>query len=69
MSNLPLPDWSDLPPPTDLDFAMPDDPFPDDLFAGDNYDYLPDEAPFEPFASARSGGRRRADCGGSDLRQ
>ena len=50
MSNLPPPDWDDLPPPPDLDFAMPDDPFPDDLFAGDNYDYLPDDDPFEPFA-------------------
>ncbi|MBN8640020.1 MAG: hypothetical protein J0M07_32210, partial [Anaerolineae bacterium] len=49
MSNLPPPDWDDLPPPSDLNFSMPDDPFPDELFGGNSYDYLPDDDPFEPF--------------------
>jgi len=50
MSNLPPPEWDDLPPPPDLDFSMPDDPFPDELFGGNSYDYLPDNDPFEPFS-------------------
>ena len=68
-SQTPPIEWDDLPPPPDLDFSMPDDPFPDELFAGNSYDYLPDDDPFEPFTSARSGGRRRTDGGGSDLCQ
>ncbi len=50
MSNLRSPNWDELPPPPDLDFSMPDDPFPDELFGGDTYDYLPDDDPFEPFS-------------------
>jgi hypothetical protein len=50
MSNQPPPiEWDDLPPPPDLDFSMPDDPFPDELFAGNLYNYLPDDDPFDPF--------------------
>jgi len=45
-------EWDDLPPPPDLDFSMPDDPFPDDLFTGDSFDYLPDDDPFVPFPDA-----------------
>ncbi|MFZ2880717.1 MAG: hypothetical protein WA009_14350 [Phototrophicaceae bacterium] len=45
-------EWDDLPPPPDLDFSMPDDPFPDELFGGNSYDYLPDDDPFEPFNPA-----------------
>lgn len=46
----PPPDWDSLQEPPDLDFSMPDDPFPDDLFssAPDAYDYLPEDDPFEP---------------------
>jgi hypothetical protein len=36
-------------------FSMPDDPFPSDLFAGDNLEYLPDDAPFEPFSAPDMG--------------
>jgi len=43
-------EWDDLPPPPDLDFSMPDDPFSDELFAGNSYDYLPDDDPFDPFS-------------------
>jgi hypothetical protein len=51
MSNQTPPiEWDNLPPPPDLDFSMPDDPFPDELFGADSYDYLPDDDPFEPFA-------------------
>lgn len=51
-SQTPPIEWDNLPPPPDLDFSMPDDPFPDELFAGNSYDYLPDDDPFEPFASS-----------------
>jgi len=52
MSNLPPPDWDDLPSPPELDFSMPDDPFPDELFTGDSFDYLPDDDLFAPFPDA-----------------
>jgi hypothetical protein len=42
-------EWEDLRLPPDLDFSMPPDPFPDELFRGSSYDYLPDDDPFEPF--------------------
>lgn len=47
----PPPDWDSWQEPPDLDFSMPDDPFPADLFAGDDFDDRPADAPFEPFAS------------------
>ena len=50
MANVPPPDWDDLPPPPDLDFALPDDPFPQAFFSN-TYEYLPEEEPFEPLAS------------------
>jgi len=50
MSQMPPPLHRDeIPEPPELDFSMPNDPFPDDLFTGDNFDYLPDEDRFEPF--------------------
>lgn len=53
MSAMPPPiEWDDLPDPPELDFSMPDDPFLDDLFAGDSFDYLPDDDPFAPFPTA-----------------
>jgi hypothetical protein len=47
MNNAPAPEWDDLPPP-DLDFSMPDDPFPTG-FLEDDYDYAPADDPFDPF--------------------
>jgi len=41
-------EWDDLPPPPDLDFSMPDDPFPPGFFE-DTFDYRPDDDPFMPF--------------------
>ena len=53
MSAMPPPiEWEDMPDPPELDFSMPDDPFPDDLFLGNSFDYLPDEEPFAPFSEA-----------------
>ncbi len=49
-SQTPPIEWDDLPPPPDLDFSMPDDPFPSGFFE-DTFDYQPDDDPFEPFAS------------------
>lgn len=55
MSEMPPPrNWDEIPEPPELDFSMPDDPFPDDLFTGDNFDYLPDADPFEPFTPSAS---------------
>lgn len=42
-------EWDDLPPPPDLDFSMPDDPFPPGFFEQD-FDYLPDDDLFAPLA-------------------
>ena len=47
-SQTPPIEWDDLPPPPDLDFSMPDDPFPSGFF-DEAFDYLPDDDPFEPF--------------------
>lgn len=48
------PDWDPLREPFGLDFSMPDDPFPDELFlsASDAYNYLPEDDPFEPYPVA-----------------
>jgi hypothetical protein len=49
MSNQTPPiEWDDLPPPPDLDFSMPEDPFPTGFFE-EAFDYLPDDDPFNPF--------------------
>jgi len=48
-SQTPPIEWDDLPPPPELDFSMPDDPFPDDFFMGSTFDYLSDDDPFMPF--------------------
>jgi len=48
MNNMPPPiDWDEEPP--DIDFSMPDDPYPNDLDLGGLFDYVPDEDPFAPF--------------------
>ena len=48
MNNIPQPiDWDEEPP--DIDFSMPDDPYPNDLDLGGLFDYVPDEDPFAPF--------------------
>ena len=45
MANMPPPiDWDNLQEPPDLDFSMPEDPLPD-------YDYKPDDDPFEPMTA------------------
>lgn len=46
----PPPDWDTWQEIPDLDFSMPDDPFPDELFTSmpDSDDYLPEDDPFEP---------------------
>lgn len=41
--------WDEIHEPPERDFSMPDDPFPDNLFAADSIDYLPMDDPFEPF--------------------
>jgi hypothetical protein len=46
-SQTPRVEWDDFPPP-DLDFSMPDDPFPPGFFE-ETFDYQPDDDPFEPF--------------------
>jgi hypothetical protein len=47
MNNAPAPNWDELPPP-DLDFSLPDDSFPSGFFE-DDFAYVPDDDPFEPF--------------------
>jgi hypothetical protein len=62
MSNMPSPiDWEDMPPPPELDFSMPDDPFPDDLFSSlpPADDYLPDDDPYAPYPTVVDAHRRR----------
>lgn len=55
MSEMPPPrDWETLPDPPELDFSMPDDPFPADLFADNSFDYLPDDNAFTPFSATES---------------
>lgn len=54
MNATPPIEWDDLPPPPELDFSMPDDPFRDDLFGDDSFDYLLDDDPFAPFPAAES---------------
>lgn len=49
MSTMPPLDWDEISEPPELNFSMPDDPFANDLFADDRFDYLPDDDPFEPF--------------------
>src|SRR5687768_14366434 len=54
MTTMPLPmDWENLPEPLETS-AMPDDPFPMDLFSTmpPNFDYVPEDDPFEPFSTA-----------------
>jgi len=46
-SQTPPIEWENLPPLPDLDFSMPDNPFPPGFFE-DNFDYLSDDDPFEP---------------------
>ncbi len=51
MSKTPLPmDWNALQEPPELDFSMPDDPFPTVLFADDAFDYLPGDDAFNPLS-------------------
>lgn len=51
MSAMPPPiEWDEIPDPPQLDFSMPEDPFPADLFADDAFDYLPDDNAFNPFS-------------------
>ncbi|MDX2159879.1 MAG: hypothetical protein SF162_01005, partial [bacterium] len=47
-SQTPPIEWNDLPPPPDLDFSMPDDPFPVGFF-DDTFSYQTDDDPFVPF--------------------
>lgn len=50
MNEMPPPlNWDEIHEPPERDFSMPDDPFPDNLFAADSIDYLPRDDPFEPF--------------------
>ena len=50
MSQMPPPrDWETLPEPPELDFSMPDDPFP-----AESFDYLPDDDAFNPFSVTES---------------
>lgn len=49
MNTTPPLDWDEISEPPELDFSMPEDPFPADLFPEDSFDYLPDDDPFEPF--------------------
>lgn len=48
MSTMPPLDWGEISEPPELNFSMPDDPFADDLFADDRFDYLPEDDSFEP---------------------
>jgi hypothetical protein len=54
-SQTPPVEWDDLPPPPDLDFSLPDDPFPGGFFE-DTFDYQPDDDPFQPFTPPETGG-------------
>jgi hypothetical protein len=54
-SQTPPIEWDDLPPPPDLDFSMPDDPFPPGFFE-EAFDYQPDDDPFLPFTPPDTGG-------------